>query len=49
MQRKNDIKIPSKIDIDTTQPDKALEELREANINNATEEAKKSCNCCIIF
>ena len=47
--KKNDIKIPSKIDIDTTQPDKALEELREANINNATEEAKKSCNCCIIF
>ena len=47
--KKNDIKIPSKIDIDTTQPDKALEELREANINNATEEAKKLCNCCIIF
>lgn len=47
--KKNDIKIPSKIDINTTEPDKDLKELRETNVNNASEEAKKACNCCIIF
>lgn len=47
--KKNDIKIPSKIDINTTEPDKVLKELRETNVNNASEEAKKACNCCIIF
>lgn len=47
--KQNDIKIPSKIDINTTQPDKDLKELRDTNINNATEEATKACNCCIIF
>ena len=47
--KKNDITIPSKIDINTTEPDKDLKELRETNVNNASEEAKKACNCCIIF